>query len=103
MGAVDFFFTPADEAHQKRERAKARDLRQSQWWRQQIGRGRCYYCEQAFVPRQLTMDHKVPIVRGGMTTRKNVVVACFQCNQDKKYHLHGEHFLRKNELHPAGE
>lgn len=84
------FFLPADEAQQKRERERARELRRSQWWRQQVGRGRCDYCNEAFPPRELTMDHRIPIVRGGKSTKRNIAVACRSCNHDKKYYLPGE-------------
>ena len=35
----------------------------------------------------LTMDHLVPIVRGGKTTKGNLVPSCKNCNSEKKYHL----------------
>lgn len=87
---MEFFFTPVDETHQKREKGKARELRRSQWWRQQLGKGRCDYCSQVFPPSELTMDHRIPIVRGGKSIKKNLVVACRPCNQSKKYFLPGE-------------
>ena len=68
----------------RRERAKAREMRDSQWWRQQIGNGVCYFCEQKFSRDQLTMDHLIPLSRGGRSTKKNIVVACKQCNSHKK-------------------
>lgn len=77
--------TPLDaQIHAKRERAKAKEMRQSQWWRQQLGKGICYHCEQHFDREKLTMDHLIPIARGGCTTKKNVVVACKECNSHKK-------------------
>jgi 5-methylcytosine-specific restriction endonuclease McrA len=33
------------------------------------------------------MDHIVPIVRGGKSTRGNVVPACKECNSRKKHML----------------
>lgn len=36
---------------------------------------------------ELTMDHIVPIVRGGKSKRGNVVPACKECNTKKKYML----------------
>ena len=39
------------------------------------------------------MDHVVPLVRGGRSTRGNVVPACKTCNTDKKYRLAWEHEL----------
>jgi len=33
------------------------------------------------------MDHLVPVVRGGTSTRGNLVPACRECNSRKKYLL----------------
>lgn len=79
------FFIPADEEHVGREKAKARELRRSQWWKNQLGKGQCHYCRQRVHPHDLTMDHVVPIVRGGRTSRHNVVTCCKDCNSRKKY------------------
>lgn len=87
---TDFYFVPADAIHLKRERAKARELRGSQWWKQQLGKGICYHCEQRFDAELLTMDHVLPLARGGKSSRKNVVVACKDCNSKKKYKTSAE-------------
>ncbi len=92
---MDLFFQPIDEIQQKREKAKARDLRQSLWWRQKLGRGICEYCGEKFPPQELTMDHKTPIVRGGKSIKRNLAVVCKSCNQDKKYLLFNEWQVRK--------
>ena len=68
----------------KREKNKARDLRRSQWWKRCCSKGACYYCNTPVVPQELTMDHVVPISRGGKTTKGNVVAACKECNNKKK-------------------
>ncbi len=78
------YFETADPAHIKRERAKAREMRASSWWKQQIGKGVCYHCEQKFSRDLLTMDHLIPISRGGRSTKKNIVVCCKECNSHKK-------------------
>jgi 5-methylcytosine-specific restriction endonuclease McrA len=85
------------EADQKRERHKARELRQSQWWKRRLAKGVCYYCGRPTPPDQLTMDHIVPISRGGKTTRGNVVACCKQCNNAKKQLLpmEWENYLRQ--------
>jgi len=83
----DDFFIGADEEHVRREKAKARELRGSQWWKNQLGRGQCHYCKGRFPPKGLTMDHVVPVVRGGSSTRSNVVPCCKDCNSKKKYML----------------
>lgn len=77
----------ADPEHIKRERAKAKELRESQWWRQQIGNGLCYHCGQRFSKELLTMDHLVPVARGGKSTKSNCVVSCKECNSKKGHKL----------------
>lgn len=81
---MDFFIASSPE-HQRREKLKARELRNSQWWKNQLGKGTCYHCEQRFHPSELTMDHLVPIARGGQSTKGNVVPACKPCNTAKGY------------------
>ena len=71
----------------KREKVKARELRNSQWWKKKRGAGICYYCGKRFRPDELTMDHIVPIIRGGKTTKGNIVPCCKGCNSKKKYML----------------
>jgi len=85
MSKPDFFDDEA--AHLRREKRKARDLRQSQWWKRQLAKGVCHYCGRAFPARELTMDHIVPIARGGKTTKGNVVACCKECNTRKKMQL----------------
>lgn len=63
---VDFFsLDGVDESVIKRERAKARELRKTRWWQQKTSSGLCYYCHKKFPYKQLTMDHLVPLARGG--------------------------------------
>lgn len=82
-------FNPNDPEEQdsKRERQQARELRQSQWWKRQCAKGRCYYCGSLTLATDLTMDHIVPLSRGGKTTKGNVVPACKSCNSRKKNQL----------------
>jgi len=81
------FVSHTDEIAIARERQKARELRQSQWWKRRLGRGRCHYCGRSFAPRELTMDHIVPLVRGGKSRKGNVVPACKDCNNKKRHML----------------
>jgi 5-methylcytosine-specific restriction endonuclease McrA len=71
----------------RRERNTARVLRDSPWWKRKLSRGRCYYCDAQVPPKELTMDHIVPIVRGGKSVKNNVVTACKSCNNKKKHLL----------------
>jgi 5-methylcytosine-specific restriction protein A len=73
-----------EDADLKRERAKAREMRESQWWKRQLAKGRCHYCSRNFPARELTMDHVVAISRGGKTVKGNVVPCCKECNNAKK-------------------
>jgi 5-methylcytosine-specific restriction endonuclease McrA len=73
-----------DDTRLKRERRKARDLRQSQWWKRRCAKGICHYCGRPAQPSELTMDHVVPLARGGNTAKGNVVPACKACNNRKK-------------------
>lgn len=41
---------------------------------------RCAYCREA---RPLTMDHVVPLIRGGSNTIGNILPACASCNSSK--------------------
>jgi 5-methylcytosine-specific restriction enzyme A len=79
-----FDWLEASEEDLKRERAKARELRQSQWWKNRISKGVCHYCEAPVPPKELTLDHIVPLVRGGRSTRGNCVPACKYCNSRKQ-------------------
>ena len=74
-----------DVKHVKKEKAKAKDLRKSQWWKQKLADGTCHYCQKSFAKEDLTMDHKTPISRGGTSTKGNIVACCKPCNSAKKY------------------
>lgn len=87
---MDIFFQAASPEHQKREKAKARELRQSQWWKQQLGKGLCYHCGNRFKPAELTMDHLIPIARGGKSNKNNCVPSCKDCNTKKGYKTRAE-------------
>lgn len=85
-GSLDYFI-PADDEHISKEKRKARELRQSQWWKNELAKGLCHYCKKRFHPSELTMDHVVPIVRGGFSKKSNIVTCCKDCNNKKKYLL----------------
>jgi len=86
-----------DERHIKRERAKARELRQTPYFRALFKAGVCHYCGKKFPESELTLDHIVPVARGGKSTRGNLVVCCRACNQAKKFLTPAEMILRKME------
>ncbi|MCP3677525.1 MAG: HNH endonuclease [Deltaproteobacteria bacterium] len=84
------FTSEVTEEEIKRERARARELRQSQWWKNRRGKGICHYCHQAFPPSELTMDHIVPVIRGGKSRKGNIVPCCKECNNRKKHMVPSE-------------
>jgi 5-methylcytosine-specific restriction protein A len=68
----------------RRERMRARQLRQSAWWKRRIAPGRCHYCRREVGARALGMDHVVPLIRGGRSIRANIVPSCRDCNARKQ-------------------
>lgn len=78
------FFLDIDEQQMRREREKARELRKQGWWKNRVASGICHYCQRTFPPKELTLDHIVPIARGGRSTKGNCVPACKECNNQKK-------------------
>lgn len=44
----------------------------------------CYYCGKNIIdPDDLTVDHKIPVARGGQTVEFNLVISCKNCNLTK--------------------
>ena len=87
MKEMDSSFFIPDDKDIKREKDKARSLRKTEWWRKKLEKGVCYYCNQNVGRSELTMDHIVPLSRGGKSKKGNLVPACKECNNKKKYLL----------------
>ncbi len=79
----EWIYVEADPVHVARERQRARELRKSNWWQARLQKGVCAYCHGHFPAKQLTMDHIVPVARGGRSSKGNVVTACKACNTKK--------------------
>jgi 5-methylcytosine-specific restriction protein A len=75
------------EVEVRREKDKARKLKRTHWWNKKIQTGLCHYCHRTVGREQLTMDHVVPLSRGGKSNKGNIVPACKECNNKKKYLL----------------
>jgi len=83
--AHDYFdFDAPSEGEIRTERAKARELRKSRWWQQKTALCLCHYCGRKVEFHDLTMDHLVPLARGGRSTKENIVASCKNCNNLKK-------------------
>jgi 5-methylcytosine-specific restriction endonuclease McrA len=85
------------DADIRREKEKARHLRQSVWWARKIREGVCHYCRRHVGSSHLTMDHVVPLSRGGKSLKGNLVPACKECNNKKTYlvPLEWQEYLRR--------
>ena len=94
----DWVLIDADPAHVARERERARKLQKSAWWQRKVGKGLCAYCNARFEPRALTMDHVVPVARGGRSVKGNVLPSCKECNNRKKLLTPAEQLLRGQAL-----
>ncbi len=81
------FLVEVSEEQIRRERSKARELRASQWWKRKRALGICHHCGGKVAPAELTMDHLVPIIRGGKSIKGNVVPSCKKCNSERTYRL----------------
>jgi UDP-N-acetylmuramoylalanine-D-glutamate ligase len=80
----------------KKQRQIARELRQTPWWKEQIKSGVCHYCRQKF--SILTMDHKIPLSRGGKSTKSNIVPSCEPCNKKKNNLTPVDMILEQNRI-----
>jgi 5-methylcytosine-specific restriction endonuclease McrA len=83
----DPFLVEVSQDQVRREREKARELRQSQWWKRKRAAGICHHCGGKFPPKELTMDHLVPVIRGGKSNKGNLVPSCKDCNSRRKHSL----------------
>ncbi|MBF0261530.1 MAG: HNH endonuclease [Magnetococcales bacterium] len=100
---LDDLFVPADPEVMERERLKAKELKRSAWWKSQVGRGVCHYCGTRVHPSELTMDHVVPVIRGGRSARDNLVPACLACNREKRSLSSSQWRIRVEEKRAARE
>lgn len=88
-------FFEADRDHSRREREKARELRKSDWWKAKIAAGVCHYCARKVGAENLTMDHVIPVGRGGRSTKGNCVPCCKECNNSKRAKTPAEMILEE--------
>jgi len=95
---MNAFIMEVGEREIKLERSKSREMRKSRWWQNRLAQGLCHWCGGSFTAPELTMDHIVPLSRGGKATKNNVVTACKHCNSNKKYLLPMEWEQYLNEI-----
>jgi 5-methylcytosine-specific restriction endonuclease McrA len=82
-------------------RAGAKGQITPEQWRRLLRRHHflCFYCGEKLVPANRTLDHKIPLSRGGANTIDNVVPACRPCNQ-RKMRLTAREFLAEQKRGP---
>jgi len=54
----------------------------------------CYYCGQ----EANTVDHIIPISKGGISVEDNMIAACVRCNSGKRDRIAPGSFLRRSSL-----
>lgn len=99
----DWFEVRADEKTIRKEREKARQLRKSNWWKEQLALGICHYCGKKFPADELTMDHIVPVARGGKSVKGNIVPCCKECNSAKQLKTPVDMILEQLEREQGGD
>ena len=97
----DWIEIKKDPKHVARERTKAKELRKSDWWKREQAKGLCHYCGDTFPPTELTMDHVLPVVRGGKSVKGNCVPCCKACNTEKKFLTPAELIMQELEREQA--
>jgi 5-methylcytosine-specific restriction endonuclease McrA len=66
----------------RKRNAPVNDLSRTQWQEIKAHYGqRCFYCGRKM--QRLTMDHIIPLSKGGSHTASNIVPACLSCNSRK--------------------
>src|SRR5262249_4451373 len=83
MASERFIPETTDDAL-RREKARARELRATGWWRRRIASGVCHYCSRHVGTKALTTDHLGPLIREARSVRRNGVPACKDCNSKKQ-------------------
>ncbi|MCB1143769.1 MAG: HNH endonuclease [Leptospiraceae bacterium] len=81
---MDSFWSDVSEEEINRERRIAKELKKTAWWKKKRSSGICHYCQKKFPVEDLTMDHLIPLVRGGKSIKQNLIPACKKCNSEKK-------------------
>ena len=56
---------------------------------------RCFYCHKVVSAGEATIDHLIPLSRGGERFESNAVIACRWCNSHKSDMEYGEFLASK--------
>ena len=84
--AVDMAFeAPCNPARKARRRSNYKGLKRKLW---NSGKRRCRWCliqltMEPHKPNSATLEHIIPLARGGLDNINNMDLACEKCNQDR--------------------
>lgn len=74
---------------EKIRRSKMGSERRQRFWKRNKST-RCYYCNKRVLrdlpqhhPNKATIDHILPVSKGGTHALVNLVICCYPCNQEK--------------------
>lgn len=70
----------------RRKKGYAKEAKERKWIiRTLISKtgGKCEYCGRTCNKKNMTIDHVLPVSRGGLTEIQNLRLACYPCNQEK--------------------
>ena len=79
----DYFFN----INKKKEKDKIKNIKKKNWWKNKVFRNVCFYCKNIFEFNELTVDHIIPLSRGGKSTKGNLVPCCKKCNNKKRDYI----------------
>lgn len=85
--AMAFKAPPITERRERRHKqrgAKRRLLRKTP---SQGEKFMCMWCREFFLPIDLTVEHRVPLARGGLDNDNNKGLACAPCNQGRGHDM----------------
>lgn len=68
-------------------------------WKELYSANNCYYCGKKIEGRDKTVDHKIPISKGGTNARENLVMCCQSCNSHKNNRTESEYYEWRNNHH----
>lgn len=78
-------------AHRRHQHARRASITQTSTGQvtQEVARGlyartTCHYCQKFVLPMHRTIDHKIPLSRGGRHDPSNLTMACGRCNSRKR-------------------
>lgn len=90
--AMAFKAPPAAQGSKKDERGNGG--RYGRWKRRmwKSGYRHCFWCQAVMdrnigSPTQMTVDHKIPLFRGGLDNPNNWVPACRKCNDERGHNM----------------